>query len=859
MSQLKIIDKLTEDIFHNEYFKILFDKCSLINAEQTINKEIKSILSNKELKDSLRFADILSNSLDSSARNRSYQIVTFLNYSYCDNEIYRTMSKAIYSKLGNFPAVRYLENLNSNHSLIPLDRMIEVEAKKIIQHVPDSENQVFTDSQYFLFKNLSSSLRYSFSGPTSMGKSFIIKAFIRKVIKNIPPENLVVLVPTRALINQFTIDLKGELQSILERYNYKIATNSNISDLLTEEVHNYILILTPERLISYLSQKNNPPIGFLFVDEAHKLAQEKDSRSITTYSAIERTLSKYGKNVKLHFSSPNVSNPEVFLNLFGSQTSDNYFQTDESPVSQNLYFIDIVNETVELIEKNDFKKIETENFNEKFSTISRVIDYLGENSNNLIYNNSKPKTINGAVDFVKNRDHKKIEITTAIANASKQIRDYIHKDYFLADLIENGVAYHHGKLPQLLRNLVEDLYKSEEIRNVFCTSTLLEGVNMPTKNLFILNNKNGLGKLEEIDFWNLTGRAGRLNKELFGNIYCIKHEDCTWENKRTVLLKKPITLKPTILTKIDKNLQKIEKILLNKNISGTETEKEILDYIANIICIDTLEIRSSYKSPVIEKLIEKNKQKIIDLAKSITKDITVPREILNANQSINISKQQKIFNILKGRHLKKQDIRLPNTDISYAVCLRILESMYDLYEWEKAEKKLSNKNSMKYYAVIMNQWMNGITLNQIIVQSLNWHDEKSLQIQVDYNEFAVFEKNNLNHINIVIEKIIDDIEYVLRFLFEKYFNHYYQIIINLLGEENSGENWATLLEYGTQNRIVIALQNMGLSRHTAMTIYNKCRYALNIQDSKLVSISKSEILKNYKESSIEYHEINNML
>lgn len=176
MSQLKIIDKLTQDIFNSEYFKNLFDKCSLINAEQAINKNIKSILSNKELKDCLRFADILSNSLDSAARNRSYQIVTFLNHNYCDNEIYRTMSKAIYSKLGNFPAVRYLENLNSNNSIIPFDRMIEVEAKKIIQHGPDSENQVFTDSQYLLFKNLSSSLRYSFSGPTSMGKSFIIKA-----------------------------------------------------------------------------------------------------------------------------------------------------------------------------------------------------------------------------------------------------------------------------------------------------------------------------------------------------------------------------------------------------------------------------------------------------------------------------------------------------------------------------------------------------------------------------------------------------------------------------------------------------------------------------------------------------------
>ena len=50
-------------------------------------------------------------------------------------------------------------------------------------------------------------------------------------------------------------------------------------------------MLTPERLISYLSQNENPSIGFLFVDEAHKIAQD-DTRSVTTYVAIEKTLKK---------------------------------------------------------------------------------------------------------------------------------------------------------------------------------------------------------------------------------------------------------------------------------------------------------------------------------------------------------------------------------------------------------------------------------------------------------------------------------------------------------------------------------------------------------------------------------------
>ena len=39
---------------------------------------------------------------------------------------------------------------------------------------------------------------------------------------------------------------------------------------------------------------------------------------------------------------------------------------------------------------------------------------------------------------------------------------------------------------------------------------------------------------------------------------------------------------------------------------------------------------------------------------------------------------------------------------------------------------------------------------------------------------------------------------ILRFQFEKYFNHYYSILKDVLGEKEAGENWATLLEYGTK-------------------------------------------------------------
>lgn len=858
---MTLIESLTDDILADEYFHLIFAKCSMLNANQTFNKsEIQEKLSIKELKDSLRFADILSNSKNSEARNKAYQIITFLNSNYSSNPTYCTVSKAVYSKLGNFPAINYLETRDNNMAEIPFIRMVETEAKRLIQTVPDSEDKVFTDSQYELYSKLSNSLSYSFSGPTSMGKSFIIMAFIRKALKNSPPENLVILVPTRALINQFTLDLKKELKDILDQYRYKVVTNSNINDLITTEPFNYILVLTPERLISYLSQNGNPSIGFLFVDEAHKLAQIRDARSVTTYVAIEKAINKYGGNLKLYFSSPNVSNPQVFLKLFNKETVTNSFKTNESPVSQNLYFIDLIQKKIELVQSKSFDAISIKDFDRNFSSITDVINYLGKGENNLIYNNSKAKTILGAKEFSKSMLKSQI-LSENIQKAVLQIREYVHPDYYLAELLEKEIAYHHGKLPQLIRNIVEDLYKNEEVRNVFCTSTLLEGVNMPTKNLFILNNQNGLGKLEDIDFWNLSGRAGRLNKELFGNIYCIKHDGCQWENKDEILLKKSIELTPTVVSKIDKNIRKIEKVLLEQDISGTEVEKEILKYIANIICIDSLEIRTTYKSPIIEQLIANNKEKILALAKNKTKNITVPQDILNSNQSINVTRQQKIYTKLLQDHAKGKTIKLPSSsgEKFYTTCLGVLNEMYVLYDWGKAEKRIQTKASLSYFATIMTQWIKGFSLSQIINQSIEYHEEKQKKIQIDYNTYIPFEKGNVQHINIVIESVIDDIEFVLRFVFEKYFNHYHQILIKILGEESAGENWATLLEYGTQNRIVIALQNIGLSRHTATSIYNKCRDALVIKESKLVSIKKEIVLRHFNPKSLEFDEIYRLL
>ncbi len=856
-----MIERLAKDVLQDEYFITLNSKAAKLLANNLFSENGRSIkLTEKELFDILRFSDILSNSRNPKARNKAYQLITLLNEDYNANPYFQTFSHSVLAKLGNFPGIAFLKNEN-NSSELPFDRELEKKVKEFIQAVPDTEDLIFTDSQFELYKKISGSKYFSFSGPTSMGKSFIIKSFIRKVVGNKPPENIVIMVPTRALINQFSTDLNKELKDELDHYKYTVITNSNVSELPSTEQH-YVFVLTPERLLSYLSQKKNPSISYLFVDEAHKLAAEKDARAVTAYSAISKALRR-NPNMNLYFSSPNVSNPEVFLKLF-NKDEKMFFKTIETPVSQNLFFVDLVEKKVTHYLDNGNYQFEPKIVT-KSDSMYDILSAIGDSESNIVYCSSRFDAVDKAAKLFEQNQNKQIEVSKNVKKVIRQIRAYIHKDYYLGEFLNRGIGYHFGNLPQIIRNKVEGLFKEREINYVFCTSTLLEGVNLPAKNVFILNNKNGRNHFQPIDFWNLAGRAGRLKHELSGNIICLKETDKDWKKREDLLeCDVEIKLNPSVENYIDKKLKKIEQIL-NENPDvkfDTGTMKEILEYIANIISIDTLEIqRANYSSEIIKKLIANNKEAIIELAKKKNGNVDVPSSVLNTNNSIKLKIQNEVFINLKKQAKNPSYIKLP-TKINYEVCKLWLHRFYSIFKWDTEEKSFKSKNQLDYFAVLMNQWMNGVPLSQIINESIAYYNRKGSTLMVGYKDgkqtFEVFD-NSKHHINVLIGNIIDDIESVLRFLFEKYFNNYFAMLVEILGEENAGVNWATFLEYGTQNTIVIALQNYGLSRHSADYVFKQFKDCLKIDGDKLIEINIMKLKGRLSKEEIEYDEISSIL
>lgn len=314
---MSVIEQLAKEALQDSYLKKIINNLEKELAFRTfVNQgDYLENISSKYIYDSLRFADILATSRDDEAKNLSYKILSLIYaLDLIESEVgVEQLFHSILIKLGNFPAISVLSDREDalKESQLSLEIRYENTLKRIIQRVPGNDELTFTDKQYYIFQKLIENPHYSFSGPTSLGKTFIFQSFIRFLIQEKSlKENIAILVPTRALINEVSLKVKKELA-----YNsdYKIITHPEIPHHYQNQDKNFIFVFTPERLLSFFSEPDNPVISYLFVDEAQKIISEKDTRNPIYYHSI---LQAQKRSVRLYFASPNISNPELYLELF---------------------------------------------------------------------------------------------------------------------------------------------------------------------------------------------------------------------------------------------------------------------------------------------------------------------------------------------------------------------------------------------------------------------------------------------------------------------------------------------------------------------------------------------------------------
>ncbi|MDH5904632.1 DEAD/DEAH box helicase [Vibrio splendidus] len=842
-------DFLAERVISDTYFNKLFLKLVESHTSRTIENQFYLSLEGNRLKDLFRFTYIICNSNRSKDRTLSYHIVALLEPFCKDNDEYKILYNTVLYKLGLFA-------LDIDESKLNDDNFIELSVKKKINNI-DGTQYVLTDAQNEIYRKMSQSSFFSFSGPTSLGKSFIIDRMVEKSVRN--NRNIAIIVPSRALINQVTIEIRSSLKELIRKYEYSVLNTISGEEKVDK---NYIFILTPERLLNLHTKENALELDDLFVDEAHKLTSSgSDSeRSLTEYNAIEMTLAKY-KNLKVYFSSPNISNPSVFLELFGKNPYYSY-HTDEAPVAQNIFLINVAQKSLRVLANEEFINISSDLVNSIGSNDDFIISVGKYKHSNMVYCSRGETAVNYAKGFLEKLDD--TDLSDEINNAIKAISDLVHEDYYLVKCLKKRVAYHHGKLPHSVRGIVEELFRKGEINYIFCTPTLAEGVNMPTKNIFIIcENKirytqdKESNKIKSLNFWNLAGRAGRYRSELSGNVFCLSSDEKSWDNDLSIFKDKSVKLESTIEKSIKSKakLKKLEQLLSSDKLSYQDVDSTIR-YLANIICIDTLRFPEElHKSNTISLFIKSNLHKIVELAKIKSNDIkNIPLELLNSYKSLDFCTHKDIYEIAR---FHKKDAILP--PFNYDSCTSVLGRFHSIYNWEETEN--IKKPQISYYNKLMYDWVSGKSVNQMIVRSIRYHRDKQRQLFIRQGKEVitpVFD-GSLEHINILIEKLFIDLEDILRFKFERYFNHYYKALVSINGEDGSGTNWATFLEYGSTNPFEIELQNAGISRFTAINICRseKLRKYVYKTNDELV-IDYKMLLKALPANSFEYRELKAM-
>lgn len=630
------------------------DKYSILNkiAGMTLTGIVPPItLSDNDLKSLLFSASIMSLDDAPEERNKAQQIcLKLIEYYGASRPWLITAARTLLARLGNLPAEEYILKEYSSDATIETPRVLELESKaKRIENsvvVPGYKDKVFlTDLQKEFLNSFESSNAVSISAPTSSGKSFALKTLLLRYIQSKNNVVAVYLLPTRALLAQVFDDLnqiikKSDLQGT------KISTIPvSTSELKSNKI---VYILTQERYRQLLYADKNLKPDLLLVDEASGI--EEGDRGILLIDVVNETITR-NSSTRVLFASVMINNPELFFKIFDLDKNTYYVRDQYSPVAQNIVRLRSVKNKVndirvEMAIDNEFVNLGTTTAPFRFRGSSAIVEAAKHFSRpddvSILYCNGPSEAEKRALalaDIIS-----EVEDDEELNDLIQDIQEYVHPEYLLADTLKRGIAFHYRSVPDVVRDKLEELASRKVIKYICCTSTLLQGVNLPAKNIFITRPQSGRGKkMTPRSFWNLAGRAGRLGKDIEGNIFCVEAE--AWDEP-LFAEEKSSTLKDAFSTTLNLHKSLIESEIINTG-NVLRTEPHVQQISSRIITDYIIPEKSLVNASFVNQENIDSIRNIESHAQEIRAAIYLPRDLLKRNSSFSPWRLQALHNYMK--------------------------------------------------------------------------------------------------------------------------------------------------------------------------------------------------------------------
>ncbi|MBR9703653.1 hypothetical protein GOV10_06440, partial [Candidatus Woesearchaeota archaeon] len=162
-----------------------------------------------------------------------------------------------------------------------------------------------------------------------------------------------------------------------------------------------------------------------------------------------------------------------------------------------------------------------------------VLDTLAQNRQLIIFVSSKraaesqAEKIAAKLELGENADILEKGVLKALSSPTKQCKR-------LARCVMKGSAFHHAGLPRAQRELIEDGFRSGDIKVICATPTLAAGVDLPAFRVVIRDVKRyggrwGMTPIAVLEYEQMSGRAGRPGKDPWGEAVLIaKNNDASW-------------------------------------------------------------------------------------------------------------------------------------------------------------------------------------------------------------------------------------------------------------------------------------------------------------------------------------------
>lgn len=368
--------------------------------------------------------------------------------------------------------------------------------------IKEKWKEYYTPVQSNIVSGIKKNNCFSFSAPTSTGKSFIFRNLIVESKKDV-----VIFVPSRALINEYFLFLTKEIP------DKKINILTFVDKLNTSKAVRNVFILTPERCCDLFKRNKDFDVEYILFDEA-QLGSEESMRGMYFDSVVRRAC-KYYPNSKIIFSQPFVINPEAQIkkNLINENTSG-YYSFPQRNVGQLFYAYD--NKIQHFyhfgIDKRVMGKIKQKiEYDPIALTLKSEGSVLFYTTKSKIIKNNIFEKYKNYIDMCCNIDDVQLKPYLDRMKACTGANTDKNRLYYSSSLalLKKGVVVHHGSMPLKVRSIIEDFIKAGLCRICFATSTVEQGVNMPFDLIYITHFEGS----KPLAIKNLIGRAGRSTNE----------------------------------------------------------------------------------------------------------------------------------------------------------------------------------------------------------------------------------------------------------------------------------------------------------------------------------------------------------